>query len=132
VEVGHRDLAEAALEAADVALVVMHKSSVAEAVQTGFLAPFASRRRILFVLNFADQYGPQVREALKDQVRTLATERLGMETADVEVHAVSALEAKAGRDASGEWGALLLSLRAMRSEEHTSELQSRENLVCRL
>ena len=113
VEVGHRDLAEAALEAADVALVVMHKSSVAEAVQTGFLAPFASRRRILFVLNFADQYGPQVREALKDQVRTLATERLGMETADIEVHAVSALEAKAGRDASGEWGALLLSLRAM-------------------
>src|SRR5690606_3997279 len=103
----------AALEGADVALVVMHKGSVAEAVQTEFLAPFAERRRLIFVLNFADQYGEASREQLKGQVRALATAQLGLLPNEVEVHAVSAREARAGRDASGEWGALLLSLRAM-------------------
>ena len=109
----HRDRAAQALEAADVALVVLHKGSVAEAVQAEFLAPFVARRRVIFVLNFADQYGAASREQLKDQVRALATQQLGLPVDQVEVYAVSAREARAGRDASGEWGALMLSLRAM-------------------
>lgn len=109
----HRDRAAAALEGADVALVVLHKGSVAEAVQADFLAPFAARRRVIFVLNFADQYGPASRDQLKGQVRELARSQLGLPGDEVEVYAVSAREARAGRDASGEWGALMLSLRAM-------------------
>ncbi len=113
VERVHRERTARALEACDVALVVMHRGSVAEAVQAEFLEGFARRRRLLFVLNYADEYGKEAREALKAQVRELAHSRLGLPEGEVHPFAISAREAKAGRDVSGEFGALLLALREM-------------------
>jgi energy-coupling factor transporter ATP-binding protein EcfA2 len=113
VERVHAERTARALEACDVAVVVMHRGSVAEAVQADFLAGFASRRRLLFAVNYADEYGRESREALKEQVRRLAQERLGLAAEEVPVFAISAREARAGRDVTGEFGALLLSLRAL-------------------
>src|SRR5262249_18785701 len=61
----HRELARAVLEQADLALVVLHRGSVAEAVQAEFLADFARRRRLVLVLNFGDQLGAEARAELK-------------------------------------------------------------------
>jgi energy-coupling factor transporter ATP-binding protein EcfA2 len=112
----HRDVARAALERADVALVVMHRGSVAEASQVEFLAEFARRRALVFLLNFADELSPESRETLKAQVRRVASEQYGLAQEDVPVFTVSALAAKEGRDVSGEFGALLFHLRGLATQ----------------
>ncbi len=112
----HRDVARAALERADVALVVMHRGSVAEASQVEFLTEFARRRALVFILNFADELSPESRETLKTQVRRVAAEQYGLAQEDVPVFAVSALAAKDGRDVSGEFGALLFHLRGLATQ----------------
>nr|WP_211194313.1 GTPase [Pyxidicoccus fallax] len=112
----HRDVARAALERADVALVVMHRGSVAEASQVEFLTEFARRRALVFILNFADELSPESRETLKTQVRRVASEQYGLAQADVPIFAVSALAAKDGRDVSGEFGALLFHLRGLATQ----------------
>src|SRR5207302_9837912 len=68
------------------------------------------RRRRLFAAPTHDLVQPQR--------RTLHAERMRVALRFVRVVGIGALHACAPR--------------AMRSEEHTSELQSRENLVCRL
>ncbi|AEI64301.1 GTPase [Corallococcus macrosporus] len=112
----HREVARAALERADVALVVMHRGSVAEASQVEFLTEFARRRALVFILNFADELSPESRDTLKAQVRRVASEQYGLAQEDVPVFAISALAAKDGRDVSGEFGALLFHLRGLATQ----------------
>jgi GTPase Era involved in 16S rRNA processing len=90
----HQDRARAILEVADVALVVMHRGSVAESTGTQFLADFARRRRLLFAVNFADELGPASRAELKSQVHRVARERLDPSAEAAPVFALSALQAK--------------------------------------
>ena len=126
VERIHRDRAEAVLDQADVALVVLHKGSVAEAVQTEFLARFAQRRRLIFVLNHSDLLSAASREELKAQVLRIARERLGV--GDVPVYAVSALQWLVGGTEVGERDELLAALRAL-GDKATSERIRRSNAV---
>ncbi|HLL81836.1 MAG TPA: GTPase, partial [Longimicrobium sp.] len=110
VEVENRERARALLDEADVAMVVLHKGSIAEAAQAEFLQEFARRRRLLWVLNFADQLAPSSREELKGQIRALAQSRYGLPPDEAQVFSISALSAKAGEDPSGELPALLYAL----------------------
>ncbi|HVE85569.1 MAG TPA: dynamin family protein [Myxococcales bacterium] len=119
----HRELARALLERADVALAVMHRGSVAEASQLEFLREFARRRRLLFVVNFADQLGAASRDELKQQARDLAEKHLGVEGADVAVFAVSALKARTGVDASGEWTPFLQAVRDLSSRASVEKVR---------
>src|SRR3712207_8276097 len=69
-------------------------------------------------------------EALVERLVVLAQDALGDQRADVGVD--SAHDLQSG-DAAGGAGCLSLTVfRVTRSEEHTSELQSRQYLVCRL
>jgi energy-coupling factor transporter ATP-binding protein EcfA2 len=122
----HRERAQAVLEQADVALVVLHKGSVAEAVQAQFLRPFATRRRLLFVLNHADLLAEPAREQLKAQAKQIAEERLGL--ADPEVYAVSALRWLQDSGDVGERGALLAALRGL-GQRATAERIRRSNAL---
>jgi energy-coupling factor transporter ATP-binding protein EcfA2 len=124
----HRERAAAVLEQADVALVVMHKGAVVEATQAEFLAGFARRRRLLFVLNFADQLTVASREALKSQAARVAASVLKLSADEVQVFAISASEAKTGRDPSGEWPRLISTLQAL-GQEAGREKVRRSNAV---
>lgn len=129
VETANREVARNVLEHADVALVVLHRSSVVEARSIDFLSEFARRRQLVFVVNFADELGEDARASLKDQVRRLAAERFeGLRAADVPVFSVSAREAKTGGDPSRELQAFLASLRAL-GETATRERVLRSNAV---
>ncbi|WP_395811180.1 GTPase [Archangium minus] len=112
----HRDVARAALERADVALVVMHRGSVAEATQAEFLADFARRRALVFLINFADELSADSRETLKTQARRLALEQYGLPAESVPVFAISGRAAKAGQDPSGEFGAFLFHLKTLATQ----------------
>lgn len=107
----HRERAAAVVEQADVAIVVLHKGSVAEAVQAEFLSGFARRRRLLFVLNHADLLSADSQHVLKEQIRAVAAERLAVPNA--EVYSVSALLWQQGRAEVGERDALLAALREL-------------------
>ncbi|OJT17247.1 hypothetical protein BO221_46875 [Archangium sp. Cb G35] len=109
----HREVARAALERADVALVVMHRGSVAEATQAEFLADFARRRSLVFLINFADELSADSREALKSQARRLAAEQYGLALESVPVFAISGRAAQRGEDPSGEFGAFLFHLKSL-------------------
>jgi energy-coupling factor transporter ATP-binding protein EcfA2 len=119
----HREVARAALELADVALVVMHRGSVAEATQADFLAEFARRRALVFLVNFADELSAESREALKAQARQLASERLGLSQDSVPTFAISARAARDGKDASGEFGAFLFHLRELATQAVASRVR---------
>lgn len=112
----HREVARAALELADVALVVMHRGSVAEATQIEFLAEFARRRALVFLINFADELSAESREALKAQARKLASEQLGLPQDSIPAFAISARSARGGKDVSGEFGAFLFHLRELATQ----------------
>ncbi|WP_224362472.1 GTPase [Hyalangium versicolor] len=119
----HREVARAALELADVALVVMHRGSVAEATQIEFLAEFARRRALVFLINFADELSADSREALKAQARKLASEQLGLPQDSIPAFAISARSAREGKDASGEFGAFLFHLRELASQAVASRVR---------
>ena len=119
----HRELARALMERADVAVAVMHRGSVAEASQLDFLREFARRRRLLFVVNFADQLGAAARDELKEQARDLAEKHLGVQGEDVAVFAVSALRAKEAVEASGEWGGFLQAVRDLSTRASTEKVR---------
>ena len=116
VATAHREVARAALERADVALVVMHRGSVAESSQAEFLAEFARRRALVFLINFADELSADSRDSLKSQARRLAAERYGMGLESVPVFAISGRAAKQGQDPSGEFGALLFHLQSLATQ----------------
>ncbi|MBN1210573.1 MAG: 50S ribosome-binding GTPase [Myxococcaceae bacterium] len=119
----HREVARAALELADVALVVMHRGSVAEATQVEFLAEFARRRALVFLINFADELSADSREALKAQARKLASEQLGLPQDAIPTFAISARAAREGKDASGEFGAFLFHLRELATQAVASRVR---------
>ena len=119
----HREVARAALELADVALVVMHRGSVAEATQVDFLAEFARRRALVFLVNFADELSSDSREALKAQARKLASEQLGLPQDSIPTFAISARAAREGKDTSGEFGAFLFHLRELASQAVASRVR---------
>ncbi|RKI08472.1 ATP-binding cassette domain-containing protein [Corallococcus sp. AB030] len=135
VATAHRDVARAALDKADVALVVMHRGSVAEATQVEFLTEFARRRALVFILNFADELSAESRDALKSQVRRVATQHYGLAAEDVPVFAISARAAKDGQDISGEFGPLLFHLRGLATQavaarvRHTNALGALEEFA---
>nr|WP_249344715.1 GTPase [Corallococcus exiguus] len=135
VATAHRDVARAALDKADVALVVMHRGSVAEATQVEFLTEFARRRALVFILNFADELSAESRDALKSQVRRVATQHYGLAAEDVPVFAISARAAKDGQDVSGEFGPLLFHLRGLATQavaarvRHTNALGALEEFA---
>jgi energy-coupling factor transporter ATP-binding protein EcfA2 len=112
----HREVARAALELADVALVVMHRGSVAEATQIEFLTEFARRRALVFLINFADELSAESREALKAQARKLASEQFGLSQDSIPTFAISARAARQGKDPSGEFGAFLFHLRELATQ----------------
>jgi energy-coupling factor transporter ATP-binding protein EcfA2 len=112
----HREVARAALERADVAVVVMHRGSVAEATQIEFLADFARRRALVFLINFADELSADSREALKSQARRLAAEQYELALESVPVFAISARAAQRGEDPSGEFGPLLFHLKSLATQ----------------
>lgn len=124
----HRELARAIADRADVIVVVMHRGSVAEASQAEFLDEFARRRGVVFVLNFADQLGPEARTQLKQQVRGLAASRHGMGEHEVRVFAVSATMAKRGADPTGELPQLVAALQELGSRSAIERVR-RSNAV---
>lgn len=128
VEKANRQVARAGLEQADVALVVLHRGSVAEATQIDFLSEFARRRRVLFVVNFADELGPTAREELKGQVRKIAREQFGLSESEAQVFAISALNARRGDGDLFEWPALIDALRSL-GEKTTIERVRASNAV---
>ncbi len=124
VELGHQELARRALELADVAMVVMHRGSVVEAVQADFLLPFARRRRLVFVLNFADQLSESSQAELRRQVSRLAEQQLHLAPDDVQVFAVSALQSKQLRTAGPGFLALVDSLRSLAARAVAEQVRS--------
>lgn len=124
----HRELARAIADRADVIVVVMHRGSVAEASQAEFLDEFARRRGVVFVLNFADQLGPEARTQLKQQIRGLAASRHGLGEHEVRVFAVSATLAKQQGDPTGELPELLSTLKELGSRSAIERVR-RSNAV---
>lgn len=113
VDTAHREIAREVLELADVAVVVMHRGSVAEQSLADFLRDFARRRALLFVVNHADQLGAAAREDLRAQVLRVATEQYGIVREEIRVFVISALQARRGEGEAGEFPALLAELGAM-------------------
>ncbi|MDC0712765.1 50S ribosome-binding GTPase [Stigmatella sp. ncwal1] len=123
VATAHREVARAALELADVALVVMHRGSVAEATQVEFLAGFAQRRALVLLVNFADELSPDSRETLKAQARRLTSEQFDLAQEQVPAFAISARAARDGKDVSGEFGTFLFHLRELATQAVASRVR---------
>lgn len=120
----HAAIALAVLEHVDAVLLVLHRGSVAEARPADALRPFARRRALLCVLNFADQLGPEARQALRAQVTRVAQGELGAEEAPP-VYVVSALRARLGEANEEDWPRLLESLQRLADEDVATELRRR-------
>lgn len=131
VEQANRQVARSGLEQADVAIVVLHRGSVAEATQIDFLSEFARRRRVLFVLNFADELGPTAREELKTQVQRIAATQFKLAPEDAPVFAISALNARRGDGELFEYPKLLAALKDL-AERATVERVRASNAVAAL
>jgi energy-coupling factor transporter ATP-binding protein EcfA2 len=111
---GHAETALAVLAEVDVAVVVLHRGSVAEARPALALRPFARRRALLLVLNHADELGPEARATLSAQAGRLAVEALGADSPPP-VFVVSAKQASAG-EAALDFPALVAALRPFAEE----------------
>lgn len=88
----HLELVKALADRSDVLVAVLHRQSVVEKAAVSFLESFRGRRRILFVLNRADELTGEARAMLLQQIRWLATERL--QVSKPQVVAISAKEAQ--------------------------------------
>ena len=120
----HAVAALAVLDEVDAALVVFHRGSVAEARPTEALRPFARRRALLGVVNFADQLGAEARQVLRDQVGRVLQAELGLEEPPP-VFVVSALKARLGEPLDDDWSALLAQLRTLAEAGVATELRRR-------
>src|SRR5690606_41135066 len=81
---------------------------------------------------FCSNCGSPVNRSRWDHSQSRGRDRVGDTTSTISLSGIQALEAEAdGVDPVGPDAAAVEAL-PPRSEEHTSELQSRENLVCRL
>ncbi len=112
--VHHAEAALAVLAEVDVAVVVLHRGSVAEGRPNQALRPFAKRRALLLVLNHADQLGTEARATLAAQAARVAVESLGA-PGPPPVFVVSAAQARRGQDGE-EWAALVSALRPFADE----------------
>ena len=99
----HRATVTALAERSDVLVVVLHHQSIVEEASVSFIDAFAGRRRLLFVLNRADELTPASREALLGQLRHLAATRWRAPGAPV--LSLSAREAQSQPSAEG-WSEL--------------------------
>ncbi len=120
----HADAALAVLDQVDAALVVFHRGSVAEARPTEALRPFARRRALLGVVNFADQLGADARQTLRDQVGRVLQAELGL-SEPPPVFVVSALKARLGEPLDDDWEALGAQLRSLAEAGVATELRRR-------
>jgi energy-coupling factor transporter ATP-binding protein EcfA2 len=96
IATAHRETVRALAERADVLLVVLHRQSIVERSGALFLKEFSGRRRVVFLLNRADELTPKAREELLAQVREMAAGRLKLQVPDV--LAISAHAARHGGD----------------------------------
>ena len=119
----HAQSALRVLAEVDVAVVVLHRGSVAEARPNEALRPFARRRALLLVLNHADQLGTEARATLAAQAAKVAVEALGA-PAPPPVFVLSASGARTGHGGEG-WTALVAALRPFANEAVAAEVRSR-------
>lgn len=96
VATAHRDTVRALAERADVLVVVLHRQSIVERSGAQFLKEFSGRRRVVFVLNRADELTARARQELLDQIREVAEGPLKLVAP--EVLAISAHGARTGGD----------------------------------
>lgn len=106
----HRATVTALAERSDVLVVVVHHQSIVEAASVSFVDAFAGRRRLIFVLNRADELTPEARAALLAQVREMAATR--WQAPEAPVVCLSARRAQTEPNAEG-WAALCQALRAL-------------------
>jgi energy-coupling factor transporter ATP-binding protein EcfA2 len=123
VALEHADAALRVLAEVDVAVVVLHRGSVAEARPNAALRPFAKRRALLLVLNHADLLGGEARAALAAQAARVAVESLGAPVPPP-VYVVSAARARAGNP-DADWEALLAALHPFADEAVALDVRSR-------
>ncbi len=119
----HADVALGVLEEVDVAVVVLHRGSVAEARPTEALRPFAKRRALLLVLNHADLLGEAARATLSAQAARVAVEALGAPSPPP-VYVVSAARVRAGH-LEEDWPALVKALRPFAEEAVARDVRGR-------
>jgi energy-coupling factor transporter ATP-binding protein EcfA2 len=100
VTLTHAEAALRVLAEVDVAVVVLHRGSVAEARPNEALRPFARRRALLLVLNHADELGYEARATLSAQAAKVAVESLGAPVPP-SVFVLSAKEAVRGKADEG-------------------------------
>jgi energy-coupling factor transporter ATP-binding protein EcfA2 len=110
VDARHRAIVMALADRSDVLLVVLHHQSVVEAASASFVDEFAGRRRLVLVLNRADELTEAARDELLAQVRELAATR--WQAADSPVVAVSARAAQSQPHSEG-WAELCTVLQAL-------------------
>lgn len=119
----HADVALGVLEEVDVAVVVLHRGSVAEARPTEALRPFAKRRALLLVLNHADLLGRPRGPPLSAQAARVAVEALGAPSPPP-VYVVSAARVRAGH-LEEDWPALVKALRPFAEEAVARDVRGR-------
>lgn len=125
VAVENRERALQVLAECDVAVVVLHRGSVAEARPNQALRPFARRRTLLLVLNYADQLGAEARATLSAQAARVAVETLGAEVPPP-VFVVSAARARDGQPGE-DWDALGTALRHFAEESVALQVRARNS-----
>jgi energy-coupling factor transporter ATP-binding protein EcfA2 len=119
----HAEAALAVLAEVDVAVVVLHRGSVAEARPNHALRPFARRRALFLVLNHADQLGTEARATLAAQAARVAVQSLGA-ALPPPVFVVSAAEARLGKDGE-DFQALVAALRPLADAAVAADVRGR-------
>ena len=104
IDASNREVVAALAERSDVLLVVLHRQSVVEESSVSFLDHFSGRRKLVFVLNRADELTEEARAELLGQLGELAKTR--WDCGEAPVVALSAQEAKRSSEAQG-WRELL-------------------------
>lgn len=113
----HRERVAAMVAGADVLVVVMHRQSITERSPVSFLDDWHDRRKLIFVLNRADELVEEARTALLAQIRHLASSRWALPGAPV--YAISAAQALADR----RWGGLQPLVRELEALAEDTEIQ---------
>jgi energy-coupling factor transporter ATP-binding protein EcfA2 len=124
----HAGAALAVLDQVDAALLVFHRGSVAEARPSDALRPFARRRALLCVVNFADQLGVEAQQMLRAQVARVMEEELELTEAPP-VFVVSALRARLGEPQESDWPRLEAALHGLADGSVATDLRRRNALA---
>jgi energy-coupling factor transporter ATP-binding protein EcfA2 len=123
----HAGAALAVLDQVDAALLVFHRGSVAEARPSDALRPFARRRALLCVVNFADQLGAEAQQTLRSQVARVVQEELEVAEAPP-VFVVSALRARLGEATEDDWPRLEAALQGLADGSVATDFRRRNAL----